>query len=122
MVELNFVLRPWREIEVPEPRADELYELSLFDRTYSFRGLQALVGAADCDKAGDRNAGIAAKDDVEREAARAILSDLTLQHLYDRPLTDDEGRVDSVMRINYDIDRATFAEIAPKTLGQIKNM
>ena len=115
-------LKPWRQIEVPEPRADELYELSLFDRTYSFRGLKALLGAADLDKAGDRNCGLAAKDDVEREAARTILSGLTLQHLYDRPLTDDEGRVDSVMRINYDIDRDAFAEIAQKTLGELKNM
>jgi ethanolamine ammonia-lyase large subunit len=115
-------LKPWKQIEVPEPRADELYELSLFDKAYSFRGLKALLGAADVDKAGDRNSGLAAKDDVEREAARAILSGLTLQHLYDRPLTDDKGRVDSVMRINYDIDRDAFAEIASKTLGDVKNM
>ncbi|MET1047342.1 MAG: ethanolamine ammonia-lyase [Hyphomicrobium sp.] len=122
MVDLKAGLKPWRQIEVPEPHADELYELSLFDKVYRFRGLKALLGAADFDKAGDRNCGLAAKDDVEREAARTLLSGLTLQHLYDRPLTDDEGRVDSVMRINYDIDRETFAEIAPKTLGEVKNM
>ncbi len=115
-------LQPWRQIEVPEPRPDELYEAILFDRPYSFLGLKALLGAADFDKAGDRNCGLAAKDDVEREAARSILSRLTLQHLYDRPLTDEQGRVDSVMRINYGIDRETFAEIAPKTLGEIKNL
>ncbi|HML28945.1 MAG TPA: ethanolamine ammonia-lyase [Hyphomicrobium sp.] len=122
MGELRIGLKPWRQIEVPEPRADEVYELSLFDKTYSFLGLKALLGAADFDKAGDRNSGLAAKDDVEREAARTILSGLTLQHLYDRPLTDDEGEVDSVMRINYDIDLVTFAELAPKTLGDVKNM
>ncbi|MBS0238015.1 MAG: ethanolamine ammonia-lyase [Proteobacteria bacterium] len=115
-------LQPWRQIEVPEPRPDELYEITLFDRPYRFLGLKALLGAADFDKAGDRNCGLAAKDDVEREAARSILSRLTLQHLYDRPLTDEQGRVDSVMRINYGIDRDTFAEIAPKTLGEIKNL
>ena len=115
-------LQPWRQIEVPEPRPDELYEIALFDRPYRFLGLKALLGAADFDKAGDRNCGLAAKDDVEREAARSILSRLTLQHLYDRPLTDEQGRVDSVMRINYGIDRDTFAEIAPKTLGEVKNL
>lgn len=115
-------LQPWRQIEVPEPRPEELYEITLFDRPYRFLGLKALLGAADFDKAGDRNCGLAAKDDVEREAARSILSRLTLQHLYDRPLTDEQGRVDSVMRINYGIDRDTFAEIAPKTLGEIKNL
>jgi ethanolamine ammonia-lyase large subunit len=115
-------LKPWRQIEVPEPREDQIYEVSLFDKTYSFGGLKALLGAADFDKAGDRNCGLAAKDDVEREAARTILSGLTLQHLYDRPLTNDRAQVDSVMRINYDIDRPTFTEIAAKTLGDIKNM
>ena len=115
-------LQPWRQIEVPEPRPDEVYEVTLFDRPYRFLGLKALLGAADFDKAGDRNCGLAAKDDVEREAARSILSRLTLQHLYDRPLTDEQGRVDSVMRINYGIDLDTFAEIAPKTLGEIKNL
>ncbi|WP_045837336.1 ethanolamine ammonia-lyase [Hyphomicrobium sp. 99] len=115
-------LQPWRQIGVPEPRPDELYEITLFDRPYRFLGLKALLGAADFDKAGDRNCGLAAKDDVEREAARSILSGLTLQHLYDRPLTDEQGRVDSVMRINYGIDLDTFAEIAPKTLGEIKNL
>lgn len=115
-------LQPWRQIEVPEPRPDEVYEVTLFDRPYRFLGLKALLGAADFDKAGDRNCGLAARDDVEREAARSILSRLTLQHLYDRPLMDEQGRVDSVMRINYGIDRDTFAEIAPKTLGEIKNL
>src|SRR5205823_9598265 len=52
---------------------------------------------------------------------RAILSGLTLRHLYDRPLTDDEGNVDSVMRVNYDVDRDVFASIAHLTLGELKD-
>jgi ethanolamine ammonia-lyase large subunit len=114
-------LKPWRQIEVPEPRAPELYETTLFDRRFAFRGLKALLGAADFDKAGDSLAGLAAADGVEREAARAVLSGLTLQHIYDRPLTDDGGQVDSVMRINYDIDRDAFQSIAGKTLGEVKD-
>ncbi|MBS0268822.1 MAG: hypothetical protein JSS54_07570, partial [Proteobacteria bacterium] len=50
-------LQPWRQIEVPEPRSDELYEITLFDRPYRFLGLKTLLGAADFDKAGDRNCG-----------------------------------------------------------------
>lgn len=114
-------LKPWREIEVPEPRADETYRTRLFERAFEFRGLKALLGAADFDKPGDRLAGLAAPDEGTREAARAILSGLTLQHLYDRPLTDESGRIDSVMRINYDIDREAFATIAGKTLGDVKD-
>ena len=46
--------------------------------------------------------------EAAREAARSLLSGLTLQHLFDHPLTDDLGKVDSVMRVNYDIDHGVF--------------
>src|SRR5262249_10817591 len=72
-------------------------------------------------KAGDRNAGLAARDEEVREVARTILSNLTLQHLYDRPLTDDTEAVDSVMRVNYDIDLGRFRALAALTLGQLKD-
>ena len=67
-----------------------------------------ILGAADYSKAGDRNAKLAAPEEAAREAARMILSDLTLQYLHDHPLTADDGHVDSVMRVNYDIDLAAF--------------
>ena len=108
-------------IEVPEPRPDQVYTASAFDRMVSFSGLKALLGAADYSKAGDRHAGLAASSESVREFARLILSDLTLQHLFDHPLTDDAGRVDSVMRVNYDIDRAVFASIAAMTVGELKD-
>ena len=114
-------LKAISEIHVPQPKPDEWYRLRFSDRDYGFHGLKKLLGAADISKAGDRNAGLAASSEVERECARTILSGLTLQHLYDRPLTDDAGLVDSVMRVNYDIDRAVFAEIAGLTVGEVKN-
>src|SRR5258708_18812097 len=113
--------RPLDQILVPIPPADEIYRTRLFDHDYSFVGLKSLLGTADFSKAGDRGAGLAAPTEVVREAARAILSSLTLQHLYDRPLTDDEGRVDSVMRVSYDIDLARFKTISSWTLGQFKD-
>jgi ethanolamine ammonia-lyase large subunit len=114
-------LTPLGDITVPKPKPDETYRASAFDREVSFVGLKRLLGAADVSKAGDRNAGLAAPGETVREAARAALSELTLQHLHDRPLTDDEGQVDAVMRINYDIDRAAFAGVADLTLGQLKD-
>src|SRR5881392_4029753 len=114
-------LSPCDEIVVPRPPNDECYTFHKFGRQFSFAGLKGLLGAADYSKAGDRNAGLAARDEAEREVARSILSTLTLQHLYDHPLTDDSGSVDSVMRVNYDIDLKTFASFAPMTLGQLKN-
>ena len=114
-------LKPLQEIAVPVPKPDEVYDISLFDRAFQFKGLKVLLGAADVSKSGDRLCGLAARDEVEREAARAILSKLTLQHLYDRPLTSEQGHADSVMRVNYDIDHAAFKDIAGMSVGELKD-
>lgn len=114
-------LLPLDQIRLPEPRPDPTYEILLLQRRYRFEGLKHLLGAADISKAGERVAGLAAVDEVEREAARSLLSGLTLQHLWEHPLTDASGRIDRVMQVNYQIDEAVFAEIAPLTLGQLKD-
>lgn len=115
-------LTPLAEIQVPTPKPDEWYRLNFNDLEHSFLGLKKLLGAADISKAGDRHAGLAAPSEVEREAARTMLSSLTVQHLFDRPLTDDAGLVDSVMRVNYAIDPDAFAEIAALSVGDVKNL
>lgn len=114
-------MTPLERIEVPSPPADQTYAMKFLERTIAFDGLKALLGAADYSKAGDRHAGLAAATETRREAARCILSDLTLKHLYERPLTDDRGQVDSVMRVNYDIDREAFASIEKLSLGELKD-
>ncbi|MBC8290309.1 MAG: ethanolamine ammonia-lyase [Planctomycetes bacterium] len=114
-------LTPLTEILLPDAVPDETYTTECFGETHSFAGLKALLGAADYSKAGERNAGLVARSDTAREAARGILSGLTLQHLYDRPLTDDRGSVDSVMRVNYDIDHDAFTDVSTMTVGELKN-
>jgi ethanolamine ammonia-lyase large subunit len=114
-------LRPLQEIFVPPPQADERYRLEVFGEEISFLGLKRLLGAADHSKAGERHAGLAARSEREREAARTLLASLTLQHLHDHPLTTEAGEIDEVMRVNYDIDRGAFAAIAPLTLGELKD-
>jgi ethanolamine ammonia-lyase large subunit len=109
------------KVHVPAPQPDQVYSGRFIDRTIEIRGLKKLLGHADVSKAGDRTAGLAAPDETTREAARTLLSNLTLQHLFDHPLTDDEGVVDSVMRVNYDIDHEAFATFAGKTVGELKN-
>jgi len=113
-------LTPPAEILVPEPRPDEEYRLDLLGHETRFTGLKELLGAADVPKAGERLAGLQAHGDVEREAARTVLSGLTLRHIHDRPLTDERGRVDAVMRVNYDIDRDAYEELADLTVGELK--
>jgi ethanolamine ammonia-lyase large subunit len=115
------MLLPLDKIPVPDPARDETYRTSFLKREFTFTGLKALLGAADCSKAGDRNAALAARDELSREAARLLLSSLTLAHLYEHPLIDDRGRVDEVMRVNYDIDHDVFAKIAKLTLGELKD-
>lgn len=112
-------LRPLAEIHVPAPRPDLDYPFRGLGRSITFRGLKALLGAADLHKAGDARAGLAAPDEPTREAARTVLAQLSLQHLYDHPLTDAAGRVDDVMRVNYDIDRDVLASIATMTVGEL---
>lgn len=114
-------LVPLTDISVPPPKPDAIYTTQLFDQTYQFEGLKALLGAADVDKAGDRLAGLAAPKEIAREAARQLLSGLTLRHLYDHPLADDEGRIDDIMRVNYAINLDVFAEFADLKLGEVKN-
>lgn len=114
-------LTPLAEISVPEPSPKQVYTVRCLDREYRFDGLKALLGAADYSKAGDRNAGLAALCETTREAARLILAGLTLQHLYDHPLTDDAGQIDEVMRVNYDVDHEAFASVAAWTVGQLKD-
>jgi ethanolamine ammonia-lyase large subunit len=109
------------DIAVPRPRPDDSYTGRYLERHVTFHGLKELLGAADISKAGDRHAGLAARREPAREVARGILSDLTLQHLYDRPLADSRGEVDSVMRVSYDVDLDTFGRIAGMTLGEFKD-
>lgn len=110
------------EILVPAPMPDKTYEITLFEKHFTFHGLKRLLGAADFQKSGDVLAGLAAKSDLEREAAREILSSLTLQEIYDAPLVDDDGRVDNVTRVSYDIDYCVFTDKAQLTVGQVKDL
>ena len=116
-----FTLNQIDNILLPRPIEAMPYFITLHERTFTFRDLKHVLGAADISKAGDRKAGLSANDEIMREAARAILSNLSLQHLFDHVLTDATGKIDSVMVVNYDIDNAVFAEIASMTLGELKD-
>lgn len=114
-------LTPLSEIDVPDPGAPRTYTVDLLGRRFRFEGLKRLLGAADVDKAGDRNAGLAAASEVEREAARAALGALTLEEVFATPLTSSRTAVDEVMRAGYDIDRGRFAAIAGWTVAALKD-
>ena len=112
---------PLEQIPVPATGKEQVYRTKVMGQEYIFHGLAALLGAADMSKAGDRGAGLAPGGEIAREAARTILSDLTLQHIHDHPLTTQEGDIDEIMIVNYDIDSNVYEEIAKFTLGELKD-
>jgi len=109
-------------LPVPTPDPELQYETVLFEREFLFKGLKSLLGAADISKAGDRMAGLTAQSPLEREAARKILSDLTVAHIYNRPLTTDSGEIDEVMRCGYDINQKEFESVSHLTMGELKDL
>ena len=114
-------LIPLESIFVPEPKKDVVYSTEIFEKSFSFTGLKSLLGAADVSKAGDRMAGLAADSPLCREAARKILSALTIEHIYDHPITDRAGDIDEVMRVGYQIDPLVFDEIKHLTIGAVRD-
>ncbi len=112
---------PLNKIKIPGPKPEEIYSTSVLDKTFYFKGLKKLLGAADISKAGDRATGLCAENEMEREAARTILSSLSLKHIFDNPLTDENDKVDKVMQAGYEIDMHYFDKISSMTLGDMKN-
>ncbi len=119
---LHPAIKDIRDIHVPAVATTESgFDILLMQQRYHFRDLKHLLGAADISKAGERVAGLAATDEIEREAARSVLSNLSLQYLYDNPLTTAAGGIDDVMRVNYDIDLDVFAELSSLSIGELKD-
>jgi len=112
---------PLPEIKLPKPAPERTFSKPIAGQTFEFTGLKRLLGAAGISKAGDRHAALAPVGETAREVAREILGELTLDFLWDHPLTDDRGQIDSVMRVNYDIDHEIFSTFAGKRIGELKD-
>src|SRR5207302_2570682 len=71
------------------------------------------------EKSGDQLAGIAARSERERVAAKLVLADVTLGEIADRPLLDPDQ--DDVSRLLLDtLDHETFRTIRSSTIGQFR--
>lgn len=80
-------------------------------RTFQFRTLKEVLAKANEEKSGDVLAGIAAESDLERVAAKLVLSRLLVRDLRENPAVPYED--DEVTRLNQDsIDPAVYGEIA----------
>ena len=91
----------------------------LAGKNFSFRSVKEVLAKANEEKSGDVLAGIAATSDLERVAAKEVLSHLLVQDLRENPVVPYED--DEVTRINQDsIDPAVYNSIAGWTMAELR--
>jgi ethanolamine ammonia-lyase large subunit len=86
---------------------------------FAFRDLRDLLAKANEEKSGDQLAGIAARSERERVAAKRKLADLTLGEIVRAPLIDPS--IDEVSRLlleSHDAER--FQQIQTMTVGEFR--
>jgi len=86
---------------------------------FDFSDLRELFAKANEEKSGDQLAGIAARSERERVAAKRKLADLTLDEIVRRPLIEPDD--DDVTRLTLDLfDRQAFRPVASMTVGEFR--
>ena len=87
--------------------------------TYTFSSVKEVLAKANPPKSGDVLAGIAARDAVERVAARAVLSELTLADLRAHPVVPYES--DEITRLVEDtLDERAYRAVSHLTVGELR--
>ena len=77
-----------------------MYKTLLSGQTFTFDSVKEVLAKANEEKSGDILAGVAAKSDIERIAAKEVLSQMTLAELRENPVVPYEE--DDVTRMNQD--------------------
>ena len=92
---------------------------SLFGHAYQFRDVKDVLAKANEEKSGDTLAGIAARSIEERVAAKVVLSQMTLEDLYNNPVIPYEE--DEVTRIIIDdVNKTIYNEIKNWTVEHLR--
>lgn len=95
------------------------YSATIRGERFAFADLRELFAKANEEKSGDRLAGIAARTERERVAAKRALADVHLGEIVDRPLIDPDQ--DDVSRLILDRhDREAFRSLASLTVGEFR--
>ena len=88
---------------------------------FDFSDLRELFAKANEEKSGDQLAGIGARSERERVAAKRKLADLPLEEIVSRPLIDPAE--DDVSRLILDtFDREAFRPFGSMTVGQFREL
>jgi ethanolamine ammonia-lyase large subunit len=86
---------------------------------FVFSGLRELFAKANEEKSGDQLAGLAARSERERVAAKRKLADLSLAEIVRQPLIDPSS--DDVTRLILEtFDQDSFRSIGSKTVGEFR--
>ena len=95
------------------------FTCTLGQQTYRFADLKAVLACASPARSGDELAGVAARSDEERVAARMVLADLPLKTFLDEALIPYEE--DDVTRLILDEhDQQAFAPVSSLTVGEFR--
>ena len=91
----------------------------LSGKNFSFASVKEVLAKANEKKSGDILAGIAADSDLERVAAKLVLSRLTVRDLRENPVVPYED--DEVTRLNQDsLDMTVYETIASWTIAEVR--
>jgi len=94
---------------------------TLAGETFRFDDLKHVLACASPRRSGDELAGIAARSDAERVAARIALADLPLRRFLDEALIPYES--DEITRLIIDThDPTAFAQVAHLTIGGLRDL
>src|SRR5438128_11395990 len=86
---------------------------------FDFSDFRELFAKANEEKSGDQLAGVAARSERERVAAKLVLADVRLSEIVDQPLIDPDK--DDVSRLLLDtLDQETFRPLRPLTVGEFR--
>src|ERR1700735_1106411 len=91
----------------------------LLGKSYRFRTIKELLARANEARSGDELAGIAARSEQERIAAKTVLADLTCDDLRETPVVAYDR--DEVTRVSDDaLDRDACVAVHNKTVGEFR--
>jgi ethanolamine ammonia-lyase large subunit len=97
---------------------ERIIEEQMHER-FTFASLRDLLARANEEKSGDQLAGIAARSEQERVAAKCALADVTLERFLAEPVIDPDE--DDVSRLILEThDKQGFAEIKSMTVGEFR--
>src|SRR5438132_5343139 len=95
------------------------YQTTIRGEQFHFADLREVFAKANEEKSGDQLAGVAARSERERVAAKLVLADVPLGEIVDRPLIDPDQ--DDVSRLLLDtLDHEAFRPLRNLTAGEFR--